>query len=140
MEYEPLSADARKVFEWIAGHGESKVCFWFAEVRRDCDINSDHELHVILTALQEYPKRVASHLAIIKAIYPEEQHREGAFEASVHASRAWAEYCSWEQKHLCPECGQPQLREVTVLRCQNPACRHEHESSAAPDQRPRSVG
>ena len=136
MEYEPLSAEARRVFEWVAGHVESKVCFWFAEVRRDCGIGSDHELHVILTTLQAYPERIGSHWPIVKAIYPEEQHGEGAFEVSVHAGRAWEGYRSWEQEHLCPECGKPQLRKVTVLRCENPACRHEHDVRATPEQRP----
>ena len=137
MEYEPLSAEARSVFEWIAGHAESKVCFWFAEVRRDCRIGSDHELHLVLLALQEYPKRIGSHQPIIEAIYPEEQHGEGAFEVNAHAPRAWAEYRAWEQERVCPECGKPQLREVTVLRCENPACRHEHDAVATSGPCPR---
>jgi len=104
MEYEPLSAETRRVFEWIAGHIKSKVCFWFEEVQRECGIANAHELHVILMTLQQYPKSFGAHWRIIKAIYPEEQHGEGAFEVSVHAGRAWAQYLSREREHLCPEC------------------------------------
>ena len=136
MDYEPLSAEARRVFEWIAGHVESKVCFWFPEVRRDCGIGTDHELHLILVALQAYPERVGSPWSIVEALYPEEQHGEGAFEVSARAGRAWADYCSWEREHVCPECGRSQLRKVTVLRCHNPACEYEHDMLAAPGSRP----
>jgi len=132
MEYRPLSADVRRVFEWVAGHAASKVCFWFAEVERDCGIDSDHGLHAILTTLQEYPKVAGLHWQIVKAIYPEEQHGEGAFEVSAHADRAWAAYCCWEQERLCPRCKKPQLRKVTVLRCQNPECNHEHDLVVEP--------
>ncbi len=126
MAYEPLSPQARAVFEWIAGHLASKVCFWFAEVKSDCGIDSDHELHTILMTLQEYPKRVGSHRSIVKAIYPEEEHGEGAFEVGPHADRAWSEYCAWESEHLCPDCRKPALEKVTILRCKG--CGHEHDA------------
>ena len=130
MQYEPLPAQARTVFEWIAKHVESKVCFWFAEVKNDCGIDSDHELHTALMTLQEYPGRVGSHWPIVKAIYPEEEHGEGAFEVCAHADRAWAEYRSWESEHLCPACHQAALEKVTILRCT--ACGHEHDHSRQP--------
>ena len=132
MEYEPLSAEERRVFEWIGKHVEAMVCFWFGEVMSDCGIGTDHELHTILATLEQYPKRVGSHIAIVKAIYPEEEHGEGAFEVSSHAGRAWAEYCAWEREHLCPRCARPLLKRVTVLRCQDPDCRHEHDWQAMP--------
>jgi hypothetical protein len=130
MEYVPLPDHARTVFEWIAGHVESKVCFWFAEVKDDCGIDSDHELHTALTTLQEYPGQVGSHWPIVKAIYPEEEHGEGAFEVCAHADRAWAEYHSWESEHVCPGCHKPTLEKVTILRCT--ACGHEHDLSRRP--------
>jgi hypothetical protein len=130
MEYEPVPAQVRSVFEWIARHVESKVCFWFAEVKGDCDIDSDHELHTALATLQEYPGRVGSRWTIVRAIYPEEEHGEGAFEVSTHAARAWAEYRTWEDVRLCPACRKPALEKVTVLRCT--ACGHEHD---LPEQR-----
>jgi len=126
MECEPLPTEARRVFEWIAKHVESKVCFWFSEVKRDCDIATDHELHTLLTTLQQYPKRVGWHGSIVKAIYPEEEHREGAFEVSAHADRAWARYQSWEQDVVCPICRAAALKKVAVLRC--PKCGHEHDA------------
>ena len=131
-EHEPLSPEATRVFEWIAGHVVRKTCFWYAEVKRHCNIASDQEVHAILEVLQDYPDRVKSHHRIVKAIYPEDQHEEGAFEVDPHADRAWAAYSEWMAEHCCPMCNKPSLQRVSVLRCQNPECDHEHDAPAAP--------
>lgn len=128
MECERLLPDkARTVFEWIGTRADPTLLFWFGEVKRDCGIDTDHELHTILALLEQYPQRVGSHWPIVKAVYPEEEHGEGAFEAGAHAARAWEQYCAWEREHLCPQCKKPLLKKLTVLRCQDPECGHEHD-------------
>ena len=112
MSFHRLSEKHELVLEWLAQKQLYKKCSYTSdELEKELGINPD-ESEKILDDLAKIENNYG--LVVENRTQGE---RPFLFYIQTGAKGVWLDYCKQKEETICPECGNPALEKVIVLRC-----------------------